>query len=88
MSVSLENRTTKVAYVRLNSGTSLAVMPGSRSAAVHESEVAGNVKLKRLEDQGLILLHRSEGEAEQQPPGDSTRGEGRKAATGTHRRSS
>jgi len=53
MNVTIENLTDKPLWLRLNSGTSLGVMPGS-AQIVSDGEVKGNPKLKKLHDEKVI----------------------------------
>lgn len=81
----IENLTEKPLWLRLNSGASLCIMPGSRSPGVADSEVGGNPKLKRLEEERLIRVQPSGAESDS-APGDAARAEARRTAAGTHRR--
>jgi hypothetical protein len=83
MSVIIENLTDKPLWLRLNSGESLSIVPRSSAPQLPDGEVIGNEKLEKLAEQGVIRVHKTEGEPE---PADSDEQRIEKRRTGAHRR--
>ncbi|MCK5058542.1 MAG: hypothetical protein KAT34_17940 [Candidatus Aminicenantes bacterium] len=53
----IENLTTRLVIIRLNSGQTLFIDPGATSGEIPEVELRNNSKIKKLRDRGVIALH-------------------------------
>ncbi|MDH5602271.1 MAG: hypothetical protein OEY78_13320 [Gammaproteobacteria bacterium] len=53
----IENLTNKPLWLTLNSGRSINVAATIQSETIEQSEIEGNEKLKKLESDGVVLIH-------------------------------
>lgn len=57
MSRKFENKTKRPVILRLNSGQTLFIDPGTFSREIEEKEVSNNTMVKKLLDRGVIAVH-------------------------------
>jgi hypothetical protein len=62
MSRKFENKTKRLVILRLNSGQTLFIDPGTFSREIEEKEVSNNTMVKKLLDRGVIAVHSYPGE--------------------------
>jgi hypothetical protein len=57
--VTIENLTRRLVSVRLNSGTTLHLPPGTNSPELVDVEVQSNAEVQKLQERRVIALHDS-----------------------------
>jgi hypothetical protein len=57
MSIKYENKTNRLVILRLNSGQTLFIDPGTSSGEIGDEEVSNNPIVKKLLDRGVIAVH-------------------------------
>jgi hypothetical protein len=57
--VTIENLTNRLVSLRLNSGTTLHLPPGTNSLEIIDVEVESNAEVQKLQDRRVIALHDS-----------------------------
>jgi hypothetical protein len=88
MPVVVTNLSSSPLLLRLTSGATLRLSPGSASEALADVEVQKNPKVDRLRDQRVILVEPATGErAEAATPGDAAEEPAPAADAGTGQRS-
>jgi len=55
--VTIENLTSRLVSLRLNSGTTLHLPPGTNSSEIVDVEVQSNAEVQKLQDRRVIALH-------------------------------
>ena len=57
MSVKIENKTKRLVILRLNSGQTPFIDPGTFSGEIGDEEITNNTMVKKLVDRGVIAVH-------------------------------
>lgn len=57
MSIKIENKTNRLVILRLNSGQTLFIDPGTFSGEIGDKEISNNTMVKKLVDRGVIAVH-------------------------------
>ncbi len=65
----IENLTKRLVLLRLNSGRTLSLDPGTVSERIRDVELAENVMAEKLRDRQVIALHPSKGPGKGRTPG-------------------
>jgi hypothetical protein len=57
MSIRFENKTKRLVILRLNSGQTVFIDPGTFSGEIGDEEKSNNPMVKKLLDRGVIAVH-------------------------------
>ena len=57
MSIKIENKTNRLVILRLTSGQTLFINPGTFPGEIGDEEISNNPMVKKLLDRGVITVH-------------------------------